>query len=119
MVGKKHGVRHFVAEAIDDVGSPALTALLLLVAGRVKDLLEFDMGAIRSLSRIVKHGCLNLDIDIGRAWIGQKGFQRFGLGDARQRCGLQFIGEEIQRLSKVTMQSGVIAAVVKLRQRAK
>ena len=49
-IGEQHLVRHFLAEAVDDVCCPAFSLLFLLVPKRVRDLLELDVGAVRGLA---------------------------------------------------------------------
>src|ERR1035437_221049 len=111
-IGEQHRVGHFIAEAVDDVRGPAFTALLLLVAKRIEDFLELDVGAIWSLPRVVDHDGFNLDVHIWGAWIEQEGLKGFGLCHPCKRRALQVIGEEAERLSEITLQRGVIAPVV-------
>ena len=114
-VGEQHRVGNLIAEAVDDIRGPAFAALLLFVAKRVEDLLKLDVGAIRSLSRIVEYHSLNLDIHVGGAGIEQEGLKGLGLGHARQRCGLQIVREEVKGVGEVPLQRGMVAPVVELR----
>src|ERR1039457_5283905 len=58
-IGQEHSVRHFLAEAVHDVRSPAFTALFLLIAERVEDFFKLDVSAIRSLPRVFQDHCLD------------------------------------------------------------
>ena len=68
-IGEQHRVRNLIAKAVDDICGPAFPVLLLLVAKRIGDLLELNVGAIRGLPRVVEHHRLDLDIDVWSAGV--------------------------------------------------
>ena len=49
-IDEQHGIRHGIAETVNDVRGPAFTLLFLLVAEGVEDLFELDVGAVWSLA---------------------------------------------------------------------
>ena len=71
------------------------------------------MRAIRRLTCVVKHHGLDLDVHVGDAGIEQEVLQSLGLIHARECRGLHIVREEVERLGKIALQDGVIAAVVK------
>src|ERR1700749_3300830 len=102
-IGQQHRVRHFLAEAVDDVRGPAFPALLLLIAERVEDLFKLDMRAIRRLAGVVEHHGLDLDVEVRRAGVKQEALQSLGLTHARECRGLHIVREEIERLREIAL----------------
>jgi hypothetical protein len=77
-IGKQHRIRYFIAEAINDIRCPALTALHLVVAKRIEDFFKLDVSAIRSLPHIVEHHGLDFDVCVRGAGVEQEGLKRLG-----------------------------------------
>ena len=102
-IGEQYLVCNFVTKAVHDVRGPALTTLFLLIAKRVKNLLNFDVSAIRSLPRVFEYDGFDLDVHVRRTGVEQESLKGFRFGHTRERGTLQIIREEIERLGEITL----------------
>ena len=78
-IGKEHGIRNFVAEAVDHVGRPTLATDFLLIAWRAEDLVKLNAGAVGRFAEIFEDDGMDFHINIGLAGIKEEIFERFGL----------------------------------------